>query len=42
MFNIPENIIPVALLPIGYPKEGAKLTPSHTKKKPIEEMVEYL
>ena len=42
LFNIPENIIPVALLPIGYPKEGAKPTPSHTKKKPIEEMVEYL
>ena len=42
LFNIPENIKPVALLPLGYPKEGIKPTPSHLKKKNIVEMVEYL
>jgi nitroreductase len=42
LFNIPENIKPVALLPLGYPKENAKPAPSHFKKKNIDEMVEYL
>ena len=42
LFNIPENIIPVALLPLGYPKDGAKPASSHSEKKSIEEMVEYL
>ena len=42
LFNIPENIKPVALLPLGYPKEDAEPSPSHFKKKSIDEMVEYL
>ena len=42
LFNIPENIVPVALLPLGYPQEGVKPTPSHLKKKSLDEMVEYL
>ena len=24
LFNIPENMVPISLLPIGYPKEGVK------------------
>ena len=42
LFNIPENMVPVALLPLGYPKEGTKPSESHFKRKNIEEMVEYL
>ena len=42
LFNIPKNMIPVALLPIGYPKEGTKPSESHFQRKNIEEMVEYL
>ena len=42
LFNIPENIKPVALLPLGYPKEDAKPSPYHFNKKSIDEMVEYL
>ena len=42
LFKIPENIIPIALLPIGYPKEGTKPSETHFKRKDIKEMVEYL
>ena len=42
LFNIPENMVPVAILPIGYPKEGTKPSESHFKRKDIKEMVEYL
>ena len=42
LFNIPENIKPVALLPLGYPAEDANPAPSHFKKKSIDETVEYL
>ena len=42
LFSIPENMVPIALLPIGYPKDGAKPSKWHFNKKNIEEMVEYL
>ena len=42
LFGIPDNMVPIALLPIGYPKEGAKPAKWHFNKKNIEEMVEYL
>ena len=35
-------MVPVAILPIGYPKEGTKPSESHFKRKDIKEMVEYL
>ncbi len=41
-FNIPENMIPVALLPIGYPKEGVKPSKWHITKKDVKELAEYL
>ena len=41
-FGIPENMIPVALLPIGYPKEGTKPSKLHFKKNDIKEFAEYL
>ena len=42
VFGIPENMVPVALMPIGYPKEGSKLSKLHFKKKDIKDLVEYL
>jgi nitroreductase len=42
LFKIPENMIPIALLPLGYPKEGAKPSKLHFQKKDVKEMVEYL
>ena len=42
LFGIPENMVPVALLPLGYPKEGTKPSDLHFKRKDIKEMVEYL
>ena len=42
LFNIPENIVPVALLPLGYPKEGTKPNEKHYQRKDIKDMVEYL
>ncbi len=42
LFNIPENIIPVALLPLGYPKKDAKPDPHHFERKSLDEIVEYL
>lgn len=38
-FDLPENIVPAALFPIGYPK--AEPSPLHTERKTIEEVVEY-
>ena len=42
LFNIPENIVPVALLPLGYPKEGTKPNEKHYQRKDIKDLVEYL
>ena len=42
VFGIPENMVPVALLPIGYPKEGSKPSKLHFKKNDIKDFVEYL
>jgi len=41
IFDLPENIVPVALLPIGYPADDAKPNPLHDKKLPIEKTVFY-
>ena len=42
LFGIPENMVPIALLPIGYPKEGTKPSETHFQRKNVKEMVEYL
>lgn len=34
--------IPIALLPLGYPAEGAHPARLHTDRKPMEELVRYL
>ncbi len=40
-FNIPEDIEPIALLPVGYPADDAEPSPLHSKNKPIKELVVY-
>lgn len=40
-FGIPENLVPVALLPMGYPSEDAKPYPGHYQRKPVNESVFY-
>ena len=41
-FKLPDNIIPVALLPLGYPAEGAgPNAQQHFSRRPLEETVFY-
>lgn len=40
-FNIPEEYIPVCLLPLGYKTDDCPVNPLHEKRKTIEEIVEY-
>ena len=40
-FNIPENIVEVALLVMGYPAPDAEPSPRHTQYRPSEEIVSY-
>ncbi len=40
-FNIPENIIPHALLVMGYPHENAVPLDMHQKVRPLDEVVLY-
>ena len=40
-FDIPENFVPVALLPMGYPSEEAKPNTAHYQRKSIDETVFY-
>ena len=34
--------VPIALLPLGYPAEGAHPARLHTDRRPLEELVQYL
>ncbi|MFA9378960.1 MAG: nitroreductase family protein [Lachnotalea sp.] len=40
-FKLPENIIPVVLLPMGYPDETSTPNPNHDKRLDIGETVFY-
>ena len=40
-YSIPENIVPTALLVMGYPAADAKPAQLHFKSRPIEEIVFY-
>lgn len=42
LFDLPDNLVSVALLPIGYPSEKAKPSPLHTRNISMDEMVGYL
>ena len=41
-FNLPANIKPLFLMPLGYPAEDAEPSLMHGTKKAIEETVSYL
>lgn len=41
LFNIPENIVPVAILDMGYPGEKGQPHPVHWKRKDLNETVVY-
>lgn len=40
-FEIPENFVPVSILPIGYPKAGVEPNPLHFQRKELAETVFY-
>jgi len=40
-FNIPSNIEPVCIFPIGYQTKDAKVNPNHTKRKSLSETILY-
>lgn len=37
-----QGLTPIALLPLGYPAEGAHPARLHNDRKPLEELVQYL
>ena len=37
-----KDLTPIALLPLGYPAEGAHPSRLHADRKPLEELVKYL
>ena len=37
-----KGLTPIALLPLGYPAEGAHPSRLHADRKPMEEIVKYL
>ncbi len=41
-FGLPENIVPVMMLPMGYPREDAKPSEWHFIRKPLSEFVREL
>ncbi|HML38812.1 MAG TPA: nitroreductase family protein [Bacillota bacterium] len=40
-YNLPKNILPVVLLPMGYPEESSNAHPYHFKRADIEKTVFY-
>ena len=41
-YNIPSNLKPICLLPIGYKTDDCPLNPLHNKRKELSEIVEYI
>ena len=42
LFDLPENMVTVALLPIGYPSDKSKPSPLHSRNVSMDVMVDYL
>ena len=40
-YNLPDNIIPVAIFPIGYPHPDCVPAPGHTKRCDVSELIIY-
>jgi nitroreductase len=41
-FDLPENIVPSSVLPVGYKPDNAQPSPMHAMRKPLTETVRYL
>jgi nitroreductase len=41
-FDLPKNLIPSAVLPLGYPATDALPSPMHVQRKPLSETVKYV
>ena len=41
-FSIPTNYKPICLIPLGYEDEKCPPSPNHSKRKDLDEIVEYL
>ena len=41
-FNLPSNLEPVCLIPLGYKSSDCPININHNKRKSIEEIVEYI
>ncbi|MBE6693973.1 MAG: nitroreductase [Ruminococcaceae bacterium] len=41
-FDLPDNVKPYMLLPLGYPTEDCQPSPRHTQRFPIDETVKFL
>ena len=41
-FPAMAGLVPIAMLPLGYPAEGAHPARLHTDRKPMEQLVKYL
>lgn len=42
VFNLPANETVVCMVDLGFPAEGAGPLANHTKRKPIEDLVEFI
>ena len=40
-FNIPNELTPVLLMPLGYKAEDCPMNPLHDKRKSVDDLVEY-
>ncbi len=40
-FDIPNELTPVLLMPLGYKTEDCPMNPLHDKRKTLEEIIEY-
>jgi nitroreductase len=41
-FDLPENISPYVLLPIGYPSDDCTPSERHYQRRPLEETVKFM
>jgi nitroreductase len=39
VFDLPKDLVPVAMLILGYPADGAKPSPKHSQRQPLAEML---
>ena len=42
VFNLPKNIIPICIIPLGYKEENTPINPLHNQRKDISLTTEYI